>query len=223
MASVRRRRSGSTSSSSSRSSRQSTSDVCLSDARPEGLDGVAEQSRAEPSLRPKPGGGYTMPPAGSGESDVLSYCTFFCAVYYCGVSWFASWWLALCLGCADADAGPTCCSARGGVRGGLRVVGVCVCVQQARSQNAIYKRDILFIVLPSPCAFLGVFRGSMEDAGARAGWGASGSDARTHASCRSSCVDRGGQALHFGLFTRAACMRRGGSMRFFEGVGVAQE
>lgn len=99
----------------------------MSVRREAGGAGWGSKSKAEPSLRPKPGGGYTMPPAGSGESDVLSYCTFFFAL--CTTAAFLVCFLVACsfaLACADADAGQTCCSARGGLGGSCGLL-VCVC------------------------------------------------------------------------------------------------
>lgn len=129
-----------------------------------------------------------MPPAGSGESDVLSYCTFFELVLR-RRSWFACWWLALpWLLLANMLLGPR------GV-GGSCERAWCVCVCSRRGLRTQYIRETFSLsCFRRHVLFLGFFRGSMEDAGARDGWGASGSTPFC-ASSSSSCVDRGGQAL----------------------------
>lgn len=95
--------------------------------------GAGWGSRARASLRPKPGGGYTMPPPGR-VSRTFCLTALFCAGTTEAFLVCVLVACLLCLSCADADAGQHAARPEGG-RGFLRAW--CSCAAGAVSERNI--------------------------------------------------------------------------------------
>lgn len=146
-----------------------------------------------------------MPPAGSGESDVLSYCTFFVLVLR-RRSWFACWWLALpWLLLANMLLGPR------GVGGSCELSWVCVCCSRRGLRTQYIRETFSLSCFRRHVLFLGFFGVRWKMPGHALAGGHRDQRPSVPPPRASIVAVKLSPSPRLSLFTRAACMRRGDS------------